>query len=298
MKKKLLYALIITPILIISFINYSYSRKGFAPTGYVGAVGENSCGSGTTGCHFQTSTNCGSLVGVLGSLNDDLVLKIGGNVIDENFEYQPDSTYEMVFEILNPTANGGFSLTSLDANEVFQGALATTDSNAEVLSNAVNTVDYVGHTNVLGIFQWSFSWTAPSFGTGDITFYASANKANGAVGQAPINSCGDTIVPFKLTISEADTVNTTGLNSVSLLNDVFILNNPILNNHIVIETFVKEPKKYFISVYDLSGKQIHYSEKVFHVGLKNIEIPFSQKGVFILNITTNQNEFANYKILN
>lgn len=300
MNKKLLSILIITPLLILAFVNTSFSRKTFAPPAKTGAPGENSCGSGTTGCHFKTATGtggnlgCGADVGVLASENMDLKLTANGTEVNSSFEYTPNTDYTMVFTILNPTANGGFSLTAMNSSDAHVGTLSVeSGAEAEISDTDAN---YVGHTNVVGMSEWTFNWKAPAENTGKVTFYASANKANGAVGMAPINSCGDTIVPYKMEINEVS--SSTEINRVSLKNELSILNNPILNNNIVIETIVKEPKTYFIAVYSLTGQKVYSQESTFHTGIKNIEIPLNQKGIYILNITTNKNEFASYKILN
>ncbi len=295
MKNKLFYSLLLLPILTLSFYTVAFSKKNYAPPKQTGANGEPSCGSSTTSCHFSANCNGGS-ESILDVMNHDLYLTANGVEVDASFKYTPGDVYNMEFKILNPTARNGFSLTSMDDANNYSGTLSVVSgAEAEISSSNSN---YVGHTNTLGVNQWSFKWEAPSAGTGNVSFYASANKGSN---DSPFpNPCKDTIIPFKITISEAleETVDTTGINSLSILNDLAILNNPILNNQILIETFVKEPKQFFIAVYDLSGKQVYFAEQVFHVGLKNIAIPLNVKGVFIVNITTNKNEFANYKILN
>jgi len=300
MNTKLNALIIIVPLIMLGFYSTAFSYKDGAPVARTGAPGENSCGSGTTGCHFKPASQCGSLIGELLPLNTDIELTANGVVVDQSFEYTPDTAYNMEFKILNPTANGGFSLTCLNLANEFVGTLTTTDPNASVISNTTNTKDYVGHVVSLATQSWSFVWTAPAAGEGDITFYASANKANGAVGQAPINSCGDKIVPYKMKISEfvEEEPNTIKLSNIALQKNSKILNNPILNNTISIDLFVKEPKRVTVIVYDLSGKIITSKEQYFHVGSKNMELSLSQKGLFIINITTDKNEMANYKILN
>lgn len=299
MNKKLLYTLFITPFLIFAFYNTSYSKKNDVPAGSTGAPGENSCGSGTTGCHFKTAADgCGTvdMEGFLEEMNKDLKLTFGSNEISSSFKYKADSTYEMTFEILNPNVNGGFSMTTLNSDDAFVGSFTTVsaDTNVVVKTHATNSRDYVGHKHSLDLNSWTFNWTAPAVNTGDITFYASANKANGAVGMF-INSCGDTIIPFKMTITE-DVVSR--INTIDFKTDISILSNPINSDKIVFETIVKEPKRYFVTVYDLFGKKISYKEQVLHTGIKTLEIPLTQKGIFILNIVTDKNEIANYKIIN
>ena len=298
MNKKILYALLITPFLIFAFYNTSYSKKTYAPANQTGANGEPSCGfsgTATNTCH-GSPTMCGSIPSVLGTLNQDVVISANGTIIDSNFEYIPDTEYTIVFTVLNPTASGGFSFSAMDASNNYVGTLSV-DAGAEA-EISVNNSNYVGHTNSLGMNEWTFKWTAPSANTGNVTFFASSLKGNGVIGPAPINSCGDTIIPIKFEISEKDIENPDFINSVSILKECSLKNNPILNNTIIINTIVKEPKRFFIAIYDLTGKLIIQKEQVFHTGIKTLEIPLNNKGMFIINITTDKNEFANYKILN
>jgi hypothetical protein len=294
MNKRLLYILFITPFFVFAIYNTADAKKNSAPAEQTGALGEPSCGSSTIECHFNT--NCGNETSILSSLNYDISITANGIPVDSNFLYSPGSFYEMVFTINKPTDRNGFSLTAIDLNNNYAGVLSVLNDSETELSN--NNNNYVGHSNSLGISEWSFNWQAPAENTGNVKFFASANK--GSNGKAPIElnkvePCADTIIPVMFEIKEGEV---SGINTISLLNEIAVLNNPILNNDVIIETITKEPKTYFISIFDLSGKRVTYKEQTLHIGIKTLEISLERKGIFIMNISTNKNETANYKILN
>lgn len=297
MNKNLLYSLIITPFLIFAFYSTSYSKKTFAPPNHTGALGEASCGfsgTATNTCHGAPG-NCGNIPSTLSTLNKDVTITANGTLVDASFKYVPETVYTMEFTVANPDVSGGFSFTAKDIQDNYVGILAPDASSDAALST---NSKYIGHTNSFGKTDWTFKWTAPIANTGIVTFFASTLKGNGEIGQAPVNWCGDEIIPVKFEINEDTTNNPSDVSSIVFLNEVSVLNNPILNNTIMIETIVKEPKKYFVSVYDLSGKKIMYTEQFFHTGMKIIEIPITKTGVLIVNIITDKNEIANFKVLN
>ena len=290
MKKNIFYILLLLTLFTLVFYKVSYSIKNNMPGGYTGAPGESSCNS----CHTNSSM-CGSSPTVLIALNTDLKLFTGLNEITTSFEYKADSIYSMTFEILNPNVNGGFSITSLDENNDFVGYFTTNDNNAHV--QTVGSRSYICHKNATAVYSWEFEWTSPPTGTGTVTFYANADKADGAIGV-----CGDTIIPFKIAIQEfidtiVDTTSTT-INVLPFEKEISLLTNPIINNSISISAIVPVPKKYYISVYNLMGKLIAFKEQTLHTGTKTIKLPFYKKGLFLLNISTNKNEKLVYKIIN
>lgn len=293
MKRTLFFNLLL-PFFVFAIFNTAHAKKNSAPAEQTGALGEPSCGSSTIECHFNT--NCGNETSILSALNYDISITANGMQLDNNFSYSPGTFYEMVFTINKPTDRNGFSLTAVDLNNNYAGTLSVSNgSDAEISTTNSN---YVGHTNSLGVSEWSFNWLAPAVGTGNVKFYASANK--GSNGKAPIElnkvePCADTIIPVIFEIKEGEV---SGLNTVSLQNEIAILNNPIINNQIIIETITKEPKTYFISIFDLSGKRVAYQEQIVSTGIETLKIPLTQKGLFIMNISTDKNETANYKILN
>lgn len=289
MTKKILALLIITPFLIFGFISSIYSNKNNPPVGQTGAPTEPSCGFGTSTNTCHGSLSGGNPVSELLTLNTDVELQIGGVAIANGFEYVPDSTYSMTLKINNPTSLCGFSMTAKNNGNGASGSWSIPSGSQAKLS--VSNSSYINQNGQAGVSQWDFNWTAPAVGNGDITLYASINKSNNNDAWS-----GDKIIPFRLELSEKIT---TGINNVkNISNTLSVKGNPILNNNLALEILVNEPKQYFISVYDLTGKKVYSETKTFHSGIKDVNINLEQKGMYILNIKTNKNESATLKIMN
>ena len=113
--------------------------------------------------------------------------------------YEPGQTYSI-------TATGthagvgkfGFELTSEDmaANKV--GTLTVTNTVENQLVNGNNSITHksAGTTPNGDTKSWTFDWTAPAAGTGDVTFYSAFNAANGNG-----NNQGDVIYTSTLAVA-------------------------------------------------------------------------------------------------
>ncbi len=126
---------------------------------------------------------------------------IGGTISlspNPSGEYMPDTTYTVTVTIPDGgESNFGFNVTAQDAGDNNAGIFAITDgTNTQALSGQR---EYVSHTSS-GILQnsWSFNWTAPSIGTGSITFYLA-----GVAGDANGSNSGDKTYKTTLALTEA-----------------------------------------------------------------------------------------------
>lgn len=290
MSKKLLPLFIIIPVLILGFIQSGFSNKINPPANQTGAPGEPSCGfsNSTNTCHGSTT---GANASTLLALNTDVKLLVGGAEMASNFAYVPDSIYELTFKIENPSSLCGFSMTAKNNGSGLSGSFSIPNTGSEAVLNTSNS-SYINQNGQAGVSEWTFLWIAPAAGNGDITFYASANRTN-----QNNNWGGDEIIPFQKEVAEGSG-DPSAINSQSLLNEFTLKGNPIMNNKLSFDLIVKEPKQYFISVYDLTGKQVYAESKMYHAGLKEISIDIEDKGMYLLNIRTNKNESSTIKIMN
>lgn len=149
-------------------------------SGKTGAPGENNC----TQCHA-------------GVINSN-----GGSVtISGVSEYQPGQTYNLSVTVTDASSSlFGFSAVALQASGDNGGSLvAGTDNHTEILNIAGFPRNYVTHNQnggaSTGTHTFNFTWTAPSTDIGDITFYVTANAANGNGGTS-----GDHIYSTTLTV--------------------------------------------------------------------------------------------------
>ncbi len=289
MYSKLLTLLFILPFLMIGFIQNAYSKKNNPAVGHTGALNQPSCGfsNSTNTCHG--STNGGQHISDLLSLNTDVKLFAGNTeVTSGTFKYKPDSIYALTLKLMNPNNLNGFSLTVENNGNIMSGSLSIPNGSSAKLNPS--NADYINQNGNTGVSEWDFNWAAPAASNGDVTFYATVNRSNNNNATS-----GDEIIPFKMEIAEK---TTTAISDINIKNEISIKGNPILNNTLSFDLMVNEPKQYSVQVFDLSGKIIHTETRTYHAGLKSFNINFEQKGVFILNIKTNKNEQAQFKIIN
>jgi hypothetical protein len=123
----------------------------------------------------------------------------------------------------------------------------------------------LGITGSGGQKTWSFFWTAPTAGTGAVTFYGCFNNANGD-GSAN----GDSIIKTTYTVQEKIAI---GINKDELASiGISIFPNPVYH-HIYIknENNIKFDR---VEIIDLTGKVIYQSE-----GMVDVDLQLEKTGV-------------------
>ncbi|MDK9699702.1 MAG: T9SS type A sorting domain-containing protein [bacterium] len=126
--------------------------------------------------------------------------------------YVPGQVYPLQVELQDPgQARWGFELTAaLQSNSSQQGGtLATANGNTQVSNQTGNARDYIKHTSSgtsagtqNGPVTWTFNWTAPSAGAGNVVFYFAGNAANNNG-----STSGDYIYTSSVTLVEATPPN-------------------------------------------------------------------------------------------
>lgn len=160
---KKLYTLSILLVLIVS------SALLLAPSGgrtgtYSGSPGDN--GTNCSNCHSGTPANV-------------------MNVITSNIPaagYDPGVTYTLTISITHPTNNTfGFQITAEDSNDSKVGGFGAPNTSVQVV-NGGNAVTHTnsGNSGTSNARTWTVDWTAPSAGTGDITFYVACLASSGS----------------------------------------------------------------------------------------------------------------------
>lgn len=166
------------------------SAFGFSfspPDGNTNAPGESNC----TSCHGTFPLNSGSGLLSLGGLPA---------------AYEPGETYDLTLTLSDPDAlRWGFQLTILEAGGASAGQIAVTDSGTQ--TSASGDRSYLQHNaqgtapGTSGAKSWTFQWTAPAAGNGDVALYVAGNAANNDGG-----SGGDRIYATFFSSAEASTV--------------------------------------------------------------------------------------------
>jgi hypothetical protein len=151
--KKSIYFLL--PALVLAFVMFASfggdensDYPSGAPAGYTGSPGD---GKTCTQCHGGSSSN------VTGWITSDIPVE----------GYAPGATYTITVT-LTGSGKKGFEVSPQDAAGNLLGTLAAGTSNHLTGSGKYVTQNSGVNSNPA---TWSFSWTAPAAGTGDVTFY-------------------------------------------------------------------------------------------------------------------------------
>lgn len=237
MKKN--YSIIFT--VLLSFIillqtngNEAISNNSGSPAGRTGSPSDNAtCAS--SNCHAGTASSSPTQI-------------IFSNVPATG--YIPGQTYSITATVSQSGINKyGFQISPMNVNGTLLGSLSLTNpSTTKIVSSKYVTHTAAG-TSGTGGKTWSFNWTAPVAGTGNVTFYGAFNFANGNT-----NASGDIIRTNILTISE--NTGTTGINTIDRnpFNAV-LYPNPVINEA-KIQLSLDELSSVMIQITDLTGKSI------------------------------------------
>jgi len=198
--------------------------------------------------------------------------------------YVPGATYTIT---LTGTHAGvvklGFELTAEDANNAKSGTFSITNTTETQLTNGGHAVTHtaLGLNPTNNSKSWSFDWTAPAAGSGDITFYASLNAADGNG-----SSSGDKVYNTSQMFTEDLNIS---IDKSAKENHFRIFPNPA-NDILSIE--VASTQYFTVTILDLTGKLI--ISKQIEGGLENksINIENLPKGVYIIQIQDKDTQYA------
>ena len=233
-----------------------------------GKTGSPADGSSCTQCHTGTP------VTQTGWISSDI--PVDG--------YVPGETYTVALIGSHPgAAKYGFEMTSEDGSNSKMGVFTVTNSTTTQLFND-NSITHTagGNAPVNDGFDYSFSWTAPTIGTGEVTFYAAVNAANGNG-----SSQGDVIYLTSQAVSEEII---TGIGDV-VAHDFSIYPNPATD---VLNISFPDGDIGLMSIFNVTGKLMR-SETV------NDGSQFSltelSKGVYFVMVSSNGNTFKEKLII-
>lgn len=151
-KKLLLFTLALALVLAMGAYENFYPTG--APAGYTGSPGD---GQNCTSCHGGTATTTAGL--------------ITSNIPASG--YQPGATYQITAtNNISGSGKYGFEVSPQNSSGALMGTLS-----AGVGSQLVGGNKYVTHLSAsLVTNSWVFNWTAPSAGSGSVTFYGAFAK--------------------------------------------------------------------------------------------------------------------------
>ena len=232
-KIKIISAIALTAISSIIFIEFSSSagaNSSGSPSAKTGSPGD---GGNCTSCHSGSATTQAGLI----------TSNIPGT------GYIAGQTYTITGSI---TTNGitkfGFQISPQTTGGTLLGSMTVTNSTNTQLTNSGKYITHksVGTSFPSGTATWSFDWTAPTTGTGDVTFYGAFNSTNNNN-----NFFGDATTLSTLTVSEN---LTTGISAVSEEStEVSVYPNPFTDK-LYIKNSSATTEQMNVTVTDINGR--------------------------------------------
>jgi Secretion system C-terminal sorting domain/Reeler domain len=256
-----IFAIAIGSVLISEYSSSAEGNPNGAPGAYAGdpASGNKTCAA--SGCHTGPAVT--SVTGWITT-----TIPVAG--------YTPDSTYTITATI---TRSGhsrfGFEVSAQNTSGTVLGVLKNT-STATKLINANKYITQTASSGTSGSRVYTFDWTAPAAGKGDVTFYGAFNAAGGFT-----NQLGDTIFTSTTLVSENTTTGIADLKNN--FNHISVYPNPVTDNFFV-NNSMNETGCTTIHISDINGRLVKKIQNVRN--RQSVDIADFAKGVYILRIET------------
>jgi hypothetical protein len=173
----------------------------------------------------------------------------------------------------------GFEFTAEDSNNAKVGSYSLTNTTETKLVNSDKAVTHTGNgftPDNDSSKTWTFNWTAPGSGTGNIEFYSALLAADGNM-----STSGDITYLTSLEISEDITSNVITSN----LNDYVKVFPTLVEESISIE-ITKNIELNKLTIYSISGKRIFQKLISTNNTMCKINLNHLTKGIYIININT------------
>jgi len=186
--------------------------------------------------------------------------------------YVGGSTYNVTVSVAETGASMfGFQITAEHSSNAKAGTFAT-GGNSEIYTV---TADHAVTHNNTGTFgtgskSWTMTWTAPSSGSGDVTFYVAGNGADGST-----DATGDVIYTDSQPAAE-DVANGIAINEFANA-DVNIYPNPTSDYF----TIKGVDKRATITLFDLKGSEV----KSFANSVNQFDVSELEQGTYLLYIS-------------
>jgi len=259
MKKK--FTLVLSALLIAG-LAWDHNNQpvhgltGGSPVSRTGSPGDGS--SCYSGCHG----------GFPGTASGSEVVAIGGL---PSGGYIPGNTYDLTFTLTDAAVSKfGFQLSPQNVAGDFLGTLIS-GTGTQIVGTGYLTHQPAATTS--GSASWDFQWTAPTAGTGDVTFYSASIFANGAQGNA-----GDVMVTADRVVAEDLTI---GINELDNLN-LSVYPNPVVD--VINIAFKDVDEEIMVTLYGIDGRLIHQKTYTQNLITVNVEAMDLTSGVYFLQL--------------
>lgn len=210
----------------------SHSSAQQPPLVRTGAPGETSCAS--SGCHASVATQNSPFV----------MIDIGGGLTT----YQAGQTYQITVTNSDSGSKYGFEMVALDNTNSSVGTfIGNAAQHTNVSTSSSNNRMYVRHFNAQATPVYTFQWTAPSSGVGQITFYVASNAANGnGMGTGDKIHLKTAVLDFSTAIGDTPQQPEKA--------NIIVYPNPVSGSDISVAYRLNETQDITLEVFDMSGK--------------------------------------------
>lgn len=233
-----------------------------APAGTTGSPGDG-VNCTTSGCHVGTASTQAGLI----------TSNIPGT------GYIAGQTYTITASITTAgRTKFGFQVSAQNTSGTKLGTIVLTNTTGTQLLSGGKYITHklAGTSFPSETATWSFDWTAPAAGTGDVTFYGAFNSTN-----SNNTTSGDIITLSTLTVSESIT---SGINAVwAYSNKVTAYPNPFTDN-ITLKNEAAANDKMQVSIIDITGKTVKTLSDVSNN--QTLDLSELAKGYYVCRIET------------
>lgn len=266
-------ALVFGGIFYASINNNAFTNPDGSPNARTGSPGDGNNTCAISGCHGGSAVQ--TRAGIITS-----------NIPVEG--YTPGQRYTITATTQSTRNSFGFQISPQSMSGTKLGTMIITNASETKLTGAGKYITHTSTANgVNGVKAWSFDWTAPAAGTGNVTFYGCFNYANGDGGTG-----GDSIVKSTLVVAEkilsgviTDTFTKLGFNIYPMP-----ANNELnlANNHTVYVSSVQ--------IFDINGRLMMTKECETDGAIK-LNIENLPSGTYLINISDSNKSIATTKFI-
>ena len=248
---------------LIVLMSNSSGRGNIFGQAVTGAPGDSNLTCASAGCHSS---------GAFSPSADLEVLDGNGNSVTT---FTPGETYDITLSVTatgNPNSYG-FQMVALLEDESAATDWSEIGSNTQIVT--IGSRDYIEHSSPSSSNEFSTKWTAPESGSGDVTFYFSANAVNGNGSPGGDGGTNGQFKLFEMTTSANDLEELT----------VNVYPNPTSD----FLSISGENSTYNYSIFDVKGQNVMQSN---FTGETTIDIRNLQSGLYFISLQNNDKFFT------
>jgi hypothetical protein len=268
-----IFAIAIGSILTTEYSSHANGNAAGAPAARTGSPKDNATCGGSLGCHGTAAYPSVSAptITVAGLITSNI--PAGG--------YTPGNTYTITGTVTGAGhTKFGFEISPQNSTGIL-GTLTNTSPSTQIVSSGYVTHTSSGTTGTTGSHTWSFDWTAPAAGTGNVTFYGIFMLTNNNSNQ----DVGDSLQKSTLLVHEFGT----GIDDLkNISNHISIYPNPI-SNQFFVNNSLNETENMTVNISDINGKLVQKIQNV-NGSKSSINIDDLAKGFYFLRIETSRGD--------